>query len=422
MKNVLIIASLYGSKRVISLARHLPELGWMPTVITPPTGWQPTIISSGYGGQDFPFRVIETGYTDRCRRVNTIEDARGRLKRNLRGFPVDRLFNLGGLFLNYPDAYAGWRRHALKASREWMMHCKLTEFPSAIISVCPVTAHVVAAQLKKESGLPWIADLPDLWSANHNYAYGRLRKRLDKRLERKTMAAVDAMTTSSGPRAGQLRRIHPFKDIRSIVLGFDHRKYDVGNVDLTKKFTITYTGVVYSKQDIHRPLAAVANVLSNGHANRSDWEVRFYGSPVPHLDEIAEELGIQDVVKHYGFVSHSEAVKAQMESRLLLLLDWEDPKELGVYPGKIFEYLGARRPILATGGHHDGVVGHFIRGTGSGAHAVFIGEITKALEFYYGAYKAGLEYPLAVDPTAYREYTQLEMARKYAGLLEEVDS
>jgi hypothetical protein len=48
-RNILIIASLYGSKRVLGLARYLPEFGWSPTIITPPVRWQPTIISSNLG-------------------------------------------------------------------------------------------------------------------------------------------------------------------------------------------------------------------------------------------------------------------------------------------------------------------------------------------------------------------------------------
>ena len=34
---------------------------------------------------------------------------------------------------------------------------------------------------------------------------------------------------------------------------------------------------------------------------------------------------------------------------VLLLIQWNDPREQGNVPGKLFEYLGARRPILGLG-------------------------------------------------------------------------
>ncbi|MCS6841315.1 MAG: hypothetical protein NZ701_11090, partial [Roseiflexus sp.] len=46
---------------------------------------------------------------------------------------------------------------------------------------------------------------------------------------------------------------------------------------------------------------------------------------------------------------HREALAQQRAADVLLLLLWNDPRERGVYTGKLFEYLGARRPILGIG-------------------------------------------------------------------------
>jgi hypothetical protein len=54
------------------------------------------------------------------------------------------------------------------------------------------------------------------------------------------------------------------------------------------------------------------------------------------------------------------ALKLQMEADILLLLQWSDKRDEGNIPGKIFEYLYARRPILFIGYEH-GIAARLIR-------------------------------------------------------------
>ena len=222
MKNILIIASIYGSKRVLGLARYLPEFGWSPTIITPPVKWQPTIISSSLPEIE-GVRVIETGYGGIKEPILKVGVAISKSARPL----VKKLLHFGGAIINYPDSYSGWRRFALRAGREVLNKGNV----DAIMSICPITAHTVAGQLKKEyPDLKWICDLPDLWSQNHNYGYGEWRRKMDERLELKTLASADVLTTSSEPRAEQLRELHKGKQVVAITLGYDGQEYGDGDM------------------------------------------------------------------------------------------------------------------------------------------------------------------------------------------------
>ena len=187
---------------------------------------------------------------------------------------------------------------------------------------------------------------------------------------------------------------------------------------LTDKFTITYTGLIYPKrQNPIVLLEALGNLIVADKVARDNCEVEFYGGAVGNkeINEI-EASALLPIVKYYGKVPHTEAIKAQKESQLLWLLDWDDPDELGVHPGKVFEYLGARRPIIATGGVKGNVVDELLKETGAGYHAVSVEETEQALLGCYQEWKdkGRVEY----HGVGVERYTFREMTRKYVELLD----
>lgn len=64
---------------------------------------------------------------------------------------------------------------------------------------------------------------------------------------------------------------------------------------------------------------------------------------------LAAQYALQSIVQVHDSIPYKEALRAQREADVLLLLLWNDPREKGIYTGKLFEYIGAGRPILAIG-------------------------------------------------------------------------
>lgn len=108
---------------------------------------------------------------------------------------VDYFINFYSIFFGYPDGFENWKPAALKAAEELFKREKI----EAIISVWPVSTHLIAKKLKDKYKIPWIADFPDLWTQNHYYPYPFFRKFFDKKLEAKNINSVDVLTTVTKP-------------------------------------------------------------------------------------------------------------------------------------------------------------------------------------------------------------------------------
>jgi glycosyltransferase involved in cell wall biosynthesis len=71
------------------------------------------------------------------------------------------------------------------------------------------------------------------------------------------------------------------------------------------------------------------------------------GARESHNDALARELGLEDCVVWRGYVPHRDAIEAMREATVLVLIKHVEPRFRGLIPGKLYEYMGAGRPILA---------------------------------------------------------------------------
>lgn len=312
----------------------------------------------------------------------------------------------------------GWYSHALKKGLEIL--CK-EKFDIIFSSYGPSTSHLVASKLHRQTGIPWVAEFRDLWSLNHYVRKIQPFHFLEKKLEKKVMKGCDLLVTVSEPWAEQLQGLHS-KKVAVIHNGFDEEDY-LENVPLTTKFTITYTGNIYpGKRDPQTLFKAIAELEEEGKISPNDFEVRFFGGgTLTSLLPAIRHYNLEGIVRIYGLVSFEESIRKQKESTVLLLLGWNDPREGGTYTGKVFEYLGARRPILA-GSLKGDVVDELLRETGAGVVVNEVNEIKVLLSQWTKEFKESadiLSY-FKPDSAAISRYTRKQEAAKLAQLLEEV--
>ena len=330
---------------------------------------------------------------------------------------IDIVMNWYQTIFAYPDTERTWRKPALKTA---VAILKKEHF-DAILSSSPFpTSHIVASEIKKRFGLPWLADFRDPWTQNHNYPFGFIRKHFETKLELQTLSSADTMTAASPEYAKKQEQFHE-RPAAVITNGFELESVNNPPVHLTDKFTITYTGSIYTgKQYPEKFFNVVQGLISEGIITSNDIEVRFYGPKQNWLRDIIISRGLVDVVKQYGAVSRYESWQRQRESHVLLLLNWEDPKERGVYPLKFFEYLAACRPILASGGFPRDDMKKMVVKTKAGVYASTFNEIKMSILDFYKQYKRTSSVSYKGDLKEINKYGYQEIAKKFAGILNQM--
>lgn len=426
MKRVLIVTYYFpprpavGSLRPAGLAKYLPEFGWEAVILTAKlpnkTATECKVIETRYD-DTFGFAKRYLGLDSEQNLMAQIAQLKKKLRIRSEKSVLDLLLTPWGEITAYPDPQKGWRSYAVEAGNEFLQQVNV----DAMISTSsPVTSHIVARELKDKFGIPWVADFRDLWTQNLYYPYSPIRRVIEKRLELKTMYKADALVTVSEPAAQKLGALHRGKPVHMITNGFDPEEASSPDVDLTDEFTITYTGNLYpGKQDPEPLFIALRDLLAQRVMDARDVLVQFYGAEAGWIDKRAERHGLRDVVKQFGIVPRRLALEKQRESQVLLLLKWNDPRERGYYSAKIFEYLAAKRPILAIGGVDD-VASELLDKTRAGFCGSTAEEVKGILEELYREYKTAGEVGYKGDATEINRYSQREMAQRFAEVLDSV--
>jgi len=397
MKHLLVIANLHHAyPRIPALITHLLQKDWKVTVITPSLGDSPErslgipkiflekveIVVTPFRGDVFWLirKLLNAlGFSSNKSYKEQIKDSVGGPKRQIL---IEKLFIFYQCFFAIPDTEWPWGNIAKKKAREML----LTHNFDVILSSSPYpTVHRVAATLKKETGLPWIADFRDPWSQNHNNQFPLIRRKIDAWLEKRTIFQADLITTVSEGFAKKLKILHRQK-IEIIRNGFQSMsKAYTGS--FPKQFTLSYTGAIYeNKQDPEKILIALKNLIDQGKIDPAHVRLNFYGRYYIWLQKLIDIYSLGDVAKQKGYQARDKIQQIQRTSHLLLLFQWEDFSEKGILPLKFYEYLDTGRPILASGGEDLGEISDILKITKAGFVVHTASKIEKTLCKTYKEY------------------------------------
>lgn len=429
MKRILIVSFFFpptnaiGAIRVGKFAKYLPGFGWEPWVLT----INPDLLNVP---QDLPVeipadRVIRADFGRLTKMVKrgrapsaadvgavsartTRPGLAGQLRRRALAVVSDSRLPDRGLPWNLPALRAG---SALLATHR---------FDAILSSHGPPASSMVASVLARRHHLPWVADFRDLWTQNHAHKdRPRIIHWMEQRVERHFMRRCLAMTTVSLPLKQQLEALHR-KPVTVITNGFDEAEHATVPVEARSDdiLRIVYTGMIYEGEQDPSPLfRAVRALLDAGKLDIGTIRIEFYGVSPVQLEAQAASLGVRDVVFAFPRIPHAEARKRQCQADILLLLDWTSPAVKGYASGKLFEYFGAQKPILAIG-PRESVIQGLLAETRAGVLATSTEGVRKVLERWLEARSLSGVVPYEGDITAMRRYSRRAQVRLLASVLD----
>lgn len=345
---------------------------------------------------------------------------------------LSKTISLAGEIFAYPDGMKYWYKPAIDVTSEIIENNQ--DINGIISSSWPVTSHIIANDLKKQFNISWIADLRDLWNMNPYVSHTFIRNYFEKRLELKTFENVNAITTTTELAASKLKELHPNVNIYPVLSGFDHddilniensytlnKIYQKNNINYRKDIlNFTYAGSLYGgKRDPTLLFKGISQLNEEGKIDISRIAIDFYGD-CGNLEEIANEYNIRSILNIHGSVSHKEVLTRQKESQVLLLISWNNKKEEMFIPGKVYEYLAVKRPILSIG-YKTGSLKDLIVKTNVGYHVSTLDQTKDALMKFYNEFISNKTVSYESNDKV-NSYSMLNTAKKFGKILDSVSN
>jgi len=357
MKKVLIITYYWppaggsGVQRWLKFTKYLPKYNWQPIIYRPENPyfevkdeallndipaeaeiwktpiWEPYALKDklfGKGGKSQSAGVISNKKSLKNKVLNWVR---------------------GNVFIPDPKVY--WVKPSIKVL---LKKIKEEGIEHIITSGPPHSMHLIGLGLKKAMpNLKWIADFRDPWSELDlldEFHLSNSSRKKHKDLEKEVLQKADVTLTVSETWVEDLKRLGG-KRVELITNGYDVADFEL-KPKTNDKFIIGHYGLLNHLRNPKNLWKALADLCEENTDFNDKLEIHLSGNIDKEvLAEIVAYPQLKEKVKQLGYLSHAQVLQQYYEASVLLLLLFNSKSGVGNYPGKIFEYFAAQKPILA---------------------------------------------------------------------------
>lgn len=340
-----------GTQRILGFARHLPEFGWHPTVVTvKPVRYH--AYDQQLQAAAAAIEVERTGSLDPLRLLYKVSGSAGQTGPAAPS-RLSRLLRRGADWLLLPDNKILWAPFAYRRARALQQS---QHFDALLSSGPPHSSHLIARRLARKLRLPWVADFRDTWAGGDFQATPTpIHRRLDGVLQRAVLRRADHVTAvSDGLRQSLAAETIAPVPITVLTNGYDEADFR-GPVTRSERFDVMHVGTIGNFARAETVLAVYKHFIIDAGLPADATRLHFVGADLTgNLSRLIAGHGLKEYVEWTGYLPHTEAVQRLRGADLLLYLVDGNPSP-GFIPGKTFEYLAAQRPVLAIAEPVEGV-------------------------------------------------------------------
>ncbi|NOX48643.1 MAG: glycosyltransferase family 4 protein [Chlorobi bacterium] len=431
MKRVLVISYYWppsggaGVQRWLKFVKYLRGLGWEPVIYTAENPEVPAIDNSLLSDVPENIEVIKTKiwepFTIYKRFVGRKKEDKikaGFLSEEKAPSKAENIsvWVRGNFFV--PDARKFWIKPSIKFLKKY-----LRENPvDAMVSTGPPhSMHLIALGLKRDLGIPWLADFRDPWTNIDFYQDLMLTGFADKkhhRLEQKVLRGADIITTIGRSLAKDLEELGK-RRVDVVTNGFDSPDFSSLFEPEIEKFEICHMGSMNKDRNPVSLWSVLRDLCTSVDGFKANLRISFLGFTDYAVSKSLEENDLAHYSEIVKYIPHKEVLQRAKSASVLLLALNDTPNVKGIMPGKLFEYLALKKPIFCIG-NRQGDSSRAILETRSGITVDFNDK--EAMKNYlldkYQDFKKGNGF--VVDSVGTEKYSRKELTVRMASLLDEM--
>lgn len=352
-----------GVQRPVKWVKYLQRADWDVTVLTPANPSVPVIDRSLEAEIPPETAFIRPATWEPSYRTKQGLAQTGAAATSWTAWPKRMLRQLAkgaATRLLQPDPQILWSWNAIAAATQ---HLRAVPHDAILATAPPYSSFLIGAKLKQRFGLPLLLDYRDEWDLSSRYLEHAQRDRwsqfVQERMQRRVLRAADAViatTRSSVARLQErLEQVQGHARTACIYNGFDETDFQnehaTSSVPAAAPGTLrlVYTGTLWNLTNVGPVIEGLERLQSLRPELLSRIEFVCVGRKTPDQQvwlERAVKTGCRVVPVDY--CDHSTVLDWQQSASSLCLLLSDVPGAERVVPAKLFEYLAARKDVLAV--------------------------------------------------------------------------